>query len=877
MRDFNKEIKRIAISIISITLLLSLGCSGSKTIPADTNVDAIAVWQYYVDDPIRGINWDTYYSLWDDDGRRWWTPNGTPAYWISKQNGDDFDPNIEFGPSKKAIAVWSNQETGDIYYSIWSTDALVWTDELPVSSIQGLDIDPDIAYNWDGKAIAVWVNIDAQGERKIYYSIFDGNKWSEGKPLVETYYLKWAQMPEITFVTEFYGMDAVAIWTDYQGSIPRVYYSTFNGLTWSAPTPIPGQSEPALVDFYNYTLTRNGISEFGRVKAVWTTFNEDSWNVFYSVWDGNKWSTPSIIGSHYMPEIDCDAYDYSMTVYSYINPGLDLYFSYEGDTFMPKSLGGTEDNDWRPAVTFLENGAAIAVFWSEESRQDIYYSRWDGNWSDIKLVYAEPNLKGSNWNPEISSDTLFPSKRTWWWKWTPKYPPGRPPDPPPGEPPPDGRPPPPGEPPPGVPAPPRLPPEPPEEPIPADGKPVSQPKEPEGTDICHWDLKTKTCIGGCSPGYDCARTAGPGATSPCACLSKDRYNLPCRYSKIEGKCIGICESGGNCVEISKEECGCDTIIEEPESFFDIFTEVTLVEKCDPGDQCRAYARVSNTGNKAVSNLEYKVDIGSSSYGPYLYEGTINPGESADIAITLSFIAPGTYDFKFIVDPRNRINESDENNNIATKKITVQEIEGTIENGNLSTNKITVITTPLVGKPTMITFDFGINMPSGLINTYPVRITVMKTGGTPEVKETLKGMVNPATPQYTLPYIFPYPGTYSVFCVIDPDNIWEETNESDNSKMIEVYVEGDPSLGEVDNVIQNMNQAQAIQSLAKAILNEKISQGYTDLPCEDIYNNGSNLYSMAVSQYSIGNYTYANALANQAIASFEDTIECTESN
>src|SRR5690606_21150244 len=101
------------------------------------------------------------------------------------------------------------------------------------------------------------------------------------------------------------------------------------------------------------------------------------------------------------------------------------------------------------------------------------------------------------------------------------------------------------------------------------------------------------------------RTAGPGATSPCACLIKDRYNSPCRYSNIEGKCIGICESGGNCLEISKEECGCDTIIEEPESFFDIFTEVTLVEKCDPGDQCRAYARVSNTGNKAVSNLEYK--------------------------------------------------------------------------------------------------------------------------------------------------------------------------------------------------------------------------------------------------------------------------------
>ena len=874
MRELNKIIRNIAISIISITLLLSSGCSVTKDIPVDINVDAIAVWQYYVDDPVRGPDWDTYYSLWDDDNRRWWTPSGTPVYWISEQIGDDFDPNIEFGPSKKAIAVWSNQDTQDIYYSQWSTDTLTWTDELPVSAITGLDMDPDIAYNWDGKAITVWVHIDAEGGRVIYYSIFDGNKWSEGKPLVDNYALNWAHLPEITFTSEFFGMDAVVIWTDYQGSLPRIYYSRFDGVSWSAPIPIPGQTEPPVVDFYNFTIARSGISEFGRVKAVWATFNEDSWNVFYSLWDGTNWSKPTIIGNNYMPETDCDAYDYSMNVYAYFNTGLEVYSSYEGDMFMPKLVGDTGQNDWRPAVTYLENGAAIAVFWSESSKQDMYYARWDGNWSPVDLIYPEENLKGSTRNPEISSDTLFPSKRTWWWKWTPGYPPGRPPDPPPGEPPPDGRPPPPGEPPPGVPAPPRLPPEPPEEPIPADGTPTDQPREPEGTDLCHWDLKTKSCIGGCNPGYECARTAGPGATSPCACLSKDRFNSPCRYSRMEGKCIGVCESGGNCVEISKEECGCDTVIEEPDSFFDIFTEISSVEKCDPGEQCRAYARVSNIGDKAISNLEYRVEIGNRSYGPYLYEGTINPGESVDIAVTISFVAAGTYDFKFIADPENKINESNENNNIATKKITVEDVPGQV---NLSMNEITVMTTPLVGQPTMFLFKFGFSLPSSSVTPYPVEITIKKIDGLPELKETISGMVNPSTSQYTIPYIFPYPGTYSIQCTIDPENILEETNEADNSKIIEVLVEGSSIPEGAKDVITRINEAQSYQNLAKTLLYEKMSEGDTDLPCEAIYTNGTDLYSMAIAQYNIGDYTAAKTLIDQAIISYQNTIECTQTN
>ncbi|NMC60615.1 MAG: hypothetical protein GYA51_14710 [Candidatus Methanofastidiosa archaeon] len=123
--------KEIGLLSILIVLLIASSCIGKNDIKEypDTTVDAIAVWQYYVEDPVRGNDWDTYYSLWDDDNRKWWTPNGVPVWYISEQNGNDYDPNVEFGPAKKAIAVWSNQTTENIYYSIWNTDSLSWTKE----------------------------------------------------------------------------------------------------------------------------------------------------------------------------------------------------------------------------------------------------------------------------------------------------------------------------------------------------------------------------------------------------------------------------------------------------------------------------------------------------------------------------------------------------------------------------------------------------------------------------------------------------------------------------------------------------------------------------------------------------------------------------
>ncbi|NMC60616.1 MAG: hypothetical protein GYA51_14715 [Candidatus Methanofastidiosa archaeon] len=529
-------------------------------------------------------------------------------------------------------------------------------------------MDPDIAYNWDGFAIAVWVHIDEEKNRIIYYSTFDGVAWSKEKPLIDNYQLKKAQLPEVTFVSEFYGKDAIVIWTDYEDDDPKIFYSKYDGSTWSNPVSIPGQTQTPIVDFYNYTFTRSGISEFGRVKAVWAVDDGENWDIYYSLWDGKDWTTPSLIGNHRMPEIDCNGYDYSMVVYGNHRIKSDIYSSYEGDNFLPKIIGDSGDNDWRPAVTFLQNGIAIAVFWSEASEQDIFYSRWDGNWSKVELVYPESNLKGSNWNPEISSDTLIPSMRTHWWQWFQDYPKGRPPDSPPPPPPPnppDDPVPPPG-PPPGTPGPvppsnpPRRPvptPQPTPTPIPGDS-PVPGPLPGSTSTVCHWDESSQACTGGCNTNYECTRT--PNGTSPCACLSKDRYNEECHWESITGTCIGKCSPGYECTKtpMGTSQCAC---LQKGNKDI-VARSIEVQETCVSGELCKIIVRVANHGDVEIENLQYLVKISGREYGPYIYDDVIDPGESVYISMSSTFTSSGLYNGKVILDPYNQIYEIDENNN-----------------------------------------------------------------------------------------------------------------------------------------------------------------------------------------------------------------------
>ncbi len=388
------------IGLIVLTFLF--GCLGQPS-PPKGEVDAIAVWQHYTKQ-----DWDIWYSIWDDAREQWWTLNGTASP-ISTLKGNDYDPNIEFGPHDSAIAVWSNQETGDIYYSIWSLNNFTWTPAKPLCQIPGLDIDPDVAYNSKGEAVCVWVHVE-NGKRLMYYSTYNKliGKWSQAKSLTPNYTLYTASLPEITYENEE-KPSAIAIWSDSTSSnITKIFYSRFNGNKWCQPQPIPLQTRNAVSDFHTYTVFRCGISEHGSVKAVWSTENGE---VMFSIWNGVSWTKPQTIGYMQMPETDCDSRDCAIVTYVNTENNGDVWSSYECGNFKSGFAANSGTTDYRPAVVFLQSGKALTVWWSTEKGGEIYYSVWRGNWSKAKRIVLN-GLEGKDLNPEISSSRISPPPPT---------------------------------------------------------------------------------------------------------------------------------------------------------------------------------------------------------------------------------------------------------------------------------------------------------------------------------------------------------------------------------------------------------------------------------------------------------------------------------
>jgi hypothetical protein len=262
--------------------------SGSPTSPLRMSghyVDAIAVWSH----DAGGSNlYDIYYSIYDATANTWWSLGGNPTDVIASLSGDDFFPAISFDQMGNAIAVWSH-DTGpgfDIYYSQWLGGG--WTAPAAVASLADDDMDPAVAL-YHNAGVAVWVHSGVGGAPSMYYSLWNGIFWGTATWLNSPN--AWPQnldfirkQPEVAYDAR---NNTIAVWTDRQNTSPfnrgHVWYSKFNGVIWSSPAEIPGQSllDGAAVE------TRKGISSdrLGNAIVVWNA-EDFEWDNQYSIWSG---------------------------------------------------------------------------------------------------------------------------------------------------------------------------------------------------------------------------------------------------------------------------------------------------------------------------------------------------------------------------------------------------------------------------------------------------------------------------------------------------------------------------------------------------------------------------------------------------------------
>lgn len=140
-----------------------------------------------------------------------------------------------------------------------------------------------LAIDTKGDIHLVWTE-GIPGASQIYYSVFDGSSWSAKAKLSNSPW--YSGYPSIA-VDSTGGLHV--LWYGYDGEFYQIFYSANNGTGWSAPVNISKLSE----DSVNPAILR-GLG--GRLYAVWYALVGRHYQIWFATRDGS-WSVASQVTS----------------------------------------------------------------------------------------------------------------------------------------------------------------------------------------------------------------------------------------------------------------------------------------------------------------------------------------------------------------------------------------------------------------------------------------------------------------------------------------------------------------------------------------------------------------------------------------------------
>jgi subtilase family serine protease len=196
--------------------------------------------------------------------------------------------------------------------------------------------------------------------------------------------------------------------------------------------------------------------------------------------------------------------------------------------------------------------------------------------------------------------------------------------------------------------------------------------------------------------------------------------------------------------------------------------------------------VRNDSPVAVKNIEWKVysDVNEVAAGTI---SEIGAGDSYTVNASSQADQEGTFTIKAIVDPDNKIPETNENNNTVTKQLTITSESQPLSLPNVDVAVVSVALSNAhikVGQDTKVQATVK-NLGSDTVNAVPVAFLVgdvnfsvqvidsLPPGGTKTVTATLVGLVG---------------GTYTITVIADRREFIKETNEGNNQRDTTLVVE-----------------------------------------------------------------------------------------
>jgi len=228
----------------------------------------------------------------------------------------------------------------------------------------------------------------------------------------------------------------ITVWTHTpDGSLhtQEIYYSMWDGTSWSAPKAITNDNFLDLSPVVAYTSAGKPMVVWVRNEAPLSTATNASeffdslseMEIYYSMLDGSSWSTPQPITDNTFgegsPSIASDNNGRVMVIWvgdedsnPFTRDDTDLYYAiWDGSWGTPQRLTNNDKMDIAPDVAYDSNGNAIVVWThdtdSNSSTQDdreICYSIWESIPSSWTTPMQLTNNNNEDKHPSITFDSV---------------------------------------------------------------------------------------------------------------------------------------------------------------------------------------------------------------------------------------------------------------------------------------------------------------------------------------------------------------------------------------------------------------------------------------------------------------------------------------
>jgi predicted enzyme related to lactoylglutathione lyase len=338
------------------------------------------------------------------------------AVLVETNTGSASNPQIVIDSSGNAIAIWSQYDGAyfSIYSNRYTASTGTWGSATLVEMNSGDANIPQITLDSSGNAVAIWTQFDVHhnGIYANHYSVSTGT-WGSVVSL-DTNITWGAEHPKIVMNSSG---NAIAIWSQYDGTFRSIYASHY-----TAATGLWGTAALIETNIGEARIPKVAIDPSGNAVAVWHQNDvADFWSNSYSVWSNHytastgTWGTATLIetnmGSASSPQVVSDSSGNTIAVWQQYDGTRNNIWSnrYTASTGMwsTAALIETGNGDaYSPVLAIDSIGNSVAVWLQSDGGR---FNTWANRYSVLTGTWGTAvQIESGAWDakaPQVAIDS----------------------------------------------------------------------------------------------------------------------------------------------------------------------------------------------------------------------------------------------------------------------------------------------------------------------------------------------------------------------------------------------------------------------------------------------------------------------------------------